>query len=126
MAIKLKSVVFVMGCLLVTSLYAQNNHVHKSHPDEVTHNTSAATAELMSAMDKMHGPMMEGIKATDPDRAFIEGMIPHHQGAIDMANIVIKYGKDPEVRKLAEEIIKAQESEIAWMQQWLKDHPVKK
>ncbi|MFY8102187.1 MAG: DUF305 domain-containing protein, partial [Allorhizobium sp.] len=42
-----------------------------------------------------------------------------HQGAIDMANIVLEHGKDPEIRKLAEEVIKAQEGEIAMMKEWL-------
>ena len=54
------------------------------------------------------------------DIDFVRGMIPHHQGAVDMAKTVIAFGKDPQIRKLAEEIIKAQESEIALMQDWLK------
>jgi uncharacterized protein (DUF305 family) len=66
---------------------------------------------------KMHEAMAITFTG-DADRDFIAGMIPHHQGAIDMAKVVLAFGKDPEVKKLAQDIIKAQEQEIAWMKSW--------
>jgi uncharacterized protein (DUF305 family) len=56
----------------------------------------------------------------NPDVDFVRGMIPHHRGAIDMAKIELAHGKDPEMRKMAGNIIKDQEKEIAEMQAWLK------
>jgi uncharacterized protein (DUF305 family) len=81
---------------------------------------SPATKAYLDAADRMHAPMMEGVQATDPDVAFVRGMIPHHQAAIDMAKVVLQYGKDPQTRKLAEDVVKAQEREITEMQDWLK------
>ena len=68
---------------------------------------------------KMHGAMDIAFTG-NADVDFVKGMIPHHAGAVDMAKTALAFGKDPEVRKLAEEIIKAQESEIAMMRAWLK------
>ncbi len=71
---------------------------------------------------KMHKDMTMEFTG-NPDVDFAKGMIPHHQGAIDMAKVVLKYGKDPEMKKLAEEIIKAQDTEIAFMKGWLAKQP---
>ncbi|MEW9835004.1 CopM family metallochaperone [Mesorhizobium marinum] len=76
---------------------------------------SKALEEANAAMHHAMAVEMTG----DVDVDFMRAMIPHHQGAIDMARIVLEYGKDPETRKLAEEIVKAQESEIAFMNDWL-------
>jgi len=58
----------------------------------------------------------------NPDKDFADMMLPHHQGAIDMAKVELQYGKDPMLRKLAADIVKAQETEIAEMQSWLGKH----
>jgi uncharacterized protein (DUF305 family) len=68
---------------------------------------------------KMHGGM--DITFTgNADVDFVKGMIPHHEGAVDMAKTVLAFGKDPEVRKLAEDVIKTQAVEIAFMKEWVK------
>ena len=80
---------------------------------------SGASQAYQEAIDKMHDPMAEAIKIEDPDVAFVRGMIPHHQSAIDMAKVVQQYGKDAQTKKWAAEIIAAQEREIAEMREWL-------
>jgi uncharacterized protein (DUF305 family) len=108
---------------------AQNGHPHPSggsalHGHAAPHAAAPASGEAASAyvaaMDRMHGPMMEGIRDPDPDVAFVKGMIPHHQGAIDMARIVLQHGKDEQARKWAADVIREQEREIAEMQAWLR------
>ena len=71
-----------------------------------------------AAMEHMHRAMAIDLTG-DPDADFAHAMTPHHQGAIDMARVVLEYGSDSEIRRLANEVITAQEGEIAFLRQWL-------
>lgn len=92
-----------------------------SHPDAAKPKPETADMQMAYAngMDAMHGEMMAGIADTIPDMAFARGMLPHHVGAVDMAKVQLKYGKDEEMRKLAQQIIDAQQAEIELMQNWI-------
>ena len=77
--------------------------------------TDGFASAMDAAMTRMHGAMMTGY-SNDPDRDFARMMIPHHQGAIDKAEIELRYGKDERLRRLAQGIIVEQRQEIAVMQ----------
>jgi uncharacterized protein (DUF305 family) len=77
---------------------------------------------MEQAMSVMHRGMHNAAYTGEHDRDFVTMMIPHHQGAIDMAKVLLLYGKDPQLRRLAQEIITDQQSEIQLMQLWLKQH----
>jgi uncharacterized protein (DUF305 family) len=78
----------------------------------------AAMHAAMQHMQENMGMPMSG----DPDRDFAQMMIPHHQGAIDMARIELESGKDPQLRQMAQKIIEDQEREIASLKEWLAQH----
>ena len=77
-------------------------------------------SELTASMEKMHRAMASVEASGDGDVDFVRLMLPHHQAAIDMAKTQLLYGKNPQMRRLAQEIITDQQSEIDLMQLWLK------
>jgi len=79
---------------------------------------SPASLAYHAVNAKMH-EAMDITFSGDADRDFAAAMIAHHEGAIDMAKVVLAFGKDAEVKKLAEQIIQDQQKEVAWMKDWL-------
>lgn len=128
---KLSAVVFFF---LLGSAYAHDGmdhsamHGHTERPEKLAPQKFVATteesfAQLMDeAMAIMSRDMEQAPMNGQPDHDFVSMMIPHHQGAVDMAKALLLYSKDPELRNLSQGIIAEQQIEIQLMQQWLKQH----
>ena len=80
-------------------------------------------SKLTASMDKMHMAMGGIERSGNGDVDFVRLMLPHHQAAVDMARTQLLYGKDPQMRALAQKILRDQQSEMAQMQGWLKQQP---
>jgi len=107
-----------LGIGLAGAAQAQQAHQHGAMPAAKATDTPWTKAYKQANM-KMHKDM-DIAYSGDADVDFLRGMIPHHQGAIEMARIVMAQGKDPEVRKLAEAVVRDQEKEVAMMREMLK------
>jgi uncharacterized protein (DUF305 family) len=92
---------------------------HEHGPSGKPAETQSFTALMGEAMERMH-KNMSIVPSGDPDRDFAAMMIPHHQGAVDMAKIQLQFGKDPVLRRLAQGIIVEQLQEIEVMQRQLR------
>jgi uncharacterized protein (DUF305 family) len=112
---------FAMLLVLIPTValaaWQQASHSHRAMAQE-----DAVWAELIASMDKMHAAMACVKRSGDTDIDFVKLMLPHHQAALDMAKAQLIYGNDPQMRRLAQEIITDQQSEIELMQLWLKQH----
>ena len=101
----------------VASIARATDHDHRS-PESDDPNWS----ELIASMDKMHMAMGTVAQSGNSDVDFVRLMLPHHQAALDMAKTQLLYGTDPQMRRLAQEIITDQQLEIELMQGWLRQH----
>jgi Domain of unknown function (DUF305) len=79
---------------------------------------------LVRSMMKMHDEMSAIERTGNTDADFLRLMLPHHQAAVDMARVQLLHGKDPQMRRLAQEILSDQQLEIELMQLWWKQQPV--
>jgi uncharacterized protein (DUF305 family) len=102
---------------------AQSHHHDDANSGRTNSADSTFALQMMQAMDRMDSGMTAAKPTDDPDRDFAAMMIPHHQGAIDMAKAELIYGHDPVLRRLAEGIIVEQQQEIELMQRNLNGRP---
>src|SRR5437762_6394784 len=116
MKILAKLLAAVIACSLAASITVQAG----THADGDQQSTDPEWSELIASMDKMHVDMGAVQRSGNSDVDFVRLMLPHHQAAIDMAKTQLMYGKDPQMRRLAQEIIADQQLEIELMQRWLK------
>jgi uncharacterized protein (DUF305 family) len=108
--------VVLAACSLATSAIVQGGvDANDGQPS-----TEPVWSDLVASMDKMHMAMGAVARSGNTDVDFVRLMLPHHQAAIDMAKTELLYGKDPQMRRLAQEIITDQQLEIELMQRWLK------
>ncbi|HLV85817.1 MAG TPA: DUF305 domain-containing protein [Candidatus Sulfotelmatobacter sp.] len=118
MAFKMSFFYLAMVSIVAVAVWPQDHSMsHMATPDP-------NWAALMKNMETMHTAMADVEPSGNDDADFANMMLPHHQAAVDMAKTELLYGNDPQMRRLAQEIITDQESEIQLMHLWLSRHGV--
>lgn len=126
-------IIFMSVCAItllngVQSVACEMDHHHgqkQTLPEKFVASKESSYDQLNDeAMGIMDRDMHAGKKFKDPDIDFVVMMMPHHQGAIDMAKALLLYGKDPELRNLALQTITDQQTEIDQMKAWLKNKKI--
>lgn len=114
------SFVFMLSACSNADPMTKNNSPMQQPQPTYDHNSAHLqhSKDYMKAMSQMH-TQMRAVESNNVDVAFIQGMIPHHQGAIDMADMVLQYSQDTSIKSLANQIKQEQQSEIAYMKNWL-------
>ena len=109
------ALVLLSTALLATTIWLGRGIAQESEPSQ----KQSFHQLLNQAMTMMDQGMKQAPMAGNPDHDFAAMMIPHHQGAIDMAKVELLYGKDPVLRRIAQEIIVTQQQEIVVMRHQL-------
>ena len=118
----------LIACVVVGSgafigVHAQSSAQQGAEMALKSQQSTPWSAQNKTSMARMEKAMMSVAPVDSEDQAFVRGMIPHHQGAVDMAKVELAYGHDPRMRQLAQTIVASQDQEIALMKQWLLHHP---
>jgi Domain of unknown function (DUF305) len=120
------SIAILLALISAEGVLAQQHYGHQNLDKSMDSMVGEGDwPELMASMQKMDVDMASIKPTGDSDVDFVKLMFPHHQAAIDMAKTELMHGMDPQMRRLAQEIITDQQSEIELMQLWLKQHEPK-